>query len=335
MNLNKFVVLFFLIWFCCIFFISDRGLYAIDFSKKIEEYFVKLDKALLKNNLIKAREYCSKILLLDSNNPVAKEKMLTIIERIEEQQQIDDVNRKKYQKEKKVHWVKAVKYFNEGDLVFAKDEFKKILEIDPTDAQALRYLDFINKKIDKVNSLKTYDIFKQGLNEFNEGNYEKALSYFSTAYLLDSSIENIQYYIDKCNYKINEVNRALLYGASSSRIKTISNKQIKKEMEEVYNKGLEQIANKDYKTALETFNKLKVMANMNKVYVYEEQIDNYIRLSKEEISKQLYEEGEKLEIEEQLQKAYTKYELAIKYNPLNKKAKSKIEQLKAVFSQKI
>ena len=95
MNLNRFVVLFFLIWFCYIFFILDRGLCTVDFSKKIEEYFIKLDKALLKNNLIKAREYCSKILILDSNNSVAKEKMLTIIERIEGQQQIDDANRKK------------------------------------------------------------------------------------------------------------------------------------------------------------------------------------------------------------------------------------------------
>ena len=334
MNLNRFVVLFFLIWFCYIFFILDRGLCTVDFSKKIEEYFIKLDKALLKNNLIKAREYCSKILILDSNNSVAKEKMLTINENIEGQQQIHGVNKKKYQKVKKVYWVKALKYFNKGDFVFAKDEFKKILEIDPTDVKALKYLEFINKKIDKVNSLQTYDIFKQGLNEFNEGNYEKALSYFSTAYLVDSSIENIQYYIDECKYKINEVNSALLYRASSSRIKTISNKKIKEEMEEFYNKGLEQLADEDYKTALETFNKLKVMANINKVYVYDKQIDNYIRLCKEEISKQLYEEGEMLEMEEQLQKSYAKYELASKYNPLNKKAKSKLERLKTVFSQK-
>ena len=101
---------------------------------------------------------------------------------------------------------------------------------------------------------------------------------------------------DECKYKINEVNSALLYRASSSRIKTLSNKQIKEEMEEFYNKGLEQLADEDYKTALETFNKLKVMANINKVYVYDKQIDNYIRLCKEEISKQLYEEGEMLEM---------------------------------------
>ena len=334
MNLNRFVVLFFLIWFCYIFFILDRGLCTVDFSKKIEEYFIKLDKALLKNNLIKAREYCSKILILDSNNSVAKEKMLTINEKIEGQQQIRGVNKKKYQKVKKVYWVKALKYFNKGDFVFAKDEFKKILEIDPTDVKALKYLEFINKKIDKVNSLQTYDIFKQGLNEFNEGNYEKALSYFNAVYLADPSKEDIQNYIDKCNYKINEVNSALLYRASSSRIKTLSNKQIKEEMEEFYNKGLEQLADEDYKTALETFNKLKVMANINKVYVYDKQIDNYIRLCKEEISKQLYEEGEMLEMEEQLQKSYAKYELASRYNPLNKKAKSKLERLKTVFSQK-
>ena len=45
--------------------------------------------------------------------------MLTIIERIEGQQQIDDANRKKKKKGKKVYWIKAIKYFNKGDFVFS------------------------------------------------------------------------------------------------------------------------------------------------------------------------------------------------------------------------
>ena len=331
MNFKKFIILFFLLYFSTVVIASDNSVHSITHvSEKIDKYITKANDALLKNNLIKARKYYYKVIKLDSTNSIAKERILSINKELEEQPNVSN-----NKNEIKKHWKKAVNYFNRGDFVFAKDEFNKILEIEPMNMKVLQYLDSINEKIDKVNSLQIHNIFKQGLAEFNEGNYEKALSYFNAVSLADPSREDVQDYIDKCNYKVNEINGALSYSTSSSRIKTISNKQIKEEMEEVYNKGLEQISNKDYKATLKTFNRLKIMANKNKVYVYDEQIDNYIRLSKEEISNQLCEEAEMLEMEEQLQKAYKKYELAAKYNPLNKKAKLKLEKLKTVFSQKI
>lgn len=302
----------------------------IDFSQQIEKYIAKADKALLKNNLIKAREYYSKILQIDSNNPIAKEGILNVSEKINEQQIY--ANRKKYQKEITQYWIKAVNYFDKGDFVYAKDEFNKILEIDPTNAGALQYLDIINEKIDKVNSFQTHNIFKQGVAEFEQGNYEKALSYFNAASLADPNRDDIQEYIDICKSQINETNRSLF--SSSSKGKNLSNKQIKEKMEEIYNIGLEQIADKDYKAALETFNKLKVMADKNKIYDYNKQINTYIQLSKKEISKQLYEEGEKFELEEKISESYTRYNLALQYDSSNKKAKSKLEQLKTVISQR-
>ena len=105
-------------------------------------------------------------------------------------------------------------------------------------------------------------------------------------------------------------------------------------MKDIYNKGLEHLANKDYVSAFETFAKLKIMANKNKIYDYNKQINDYISMSVREISKQLYEEGEKLEMKEQLEQAYEKYKSSSKYDSSNEKAKSKLEQLKTVISQK-
>ncbi len=305
----------------------------INFSEKVEKYIATADKALLKNNLIKARKYYSKALLLDSKNSIAKEGILNVSKKIEEQRVYN--NRKKHQKEITKYWIKAVNYYDKGDFVYAKDEFNKILEIDPTNAGALQYLEFVNKKIEKVNSLQTNNIFKQGVAEFNEGNYEKALSFFNAVSLADPSRTDVQDYISKCNFQIDKANNALLKNSKSSlKGKNNSNKQIKKEMKDIYNKGLEHLANKDYVSAFETFAKLKIMANKNKIYDYNKQINDYISMSVREISKQLYEEGEKLEMKEQLEQAYEKYKSSSKYDSSNEKAKSKLEQLKTVISQK-
>jgi tetratricopeptide (TPR) repeat protein len=306
----------------------------INFSKKIEKYIAKADKALLKNNLIKARKYYSKALLLDSKNSIAREGILNVSKKIEEQQVYN--NRKKHQKEITKYWIKAVNYYDKGDFVYAKDEFNKILEIDPTNAGALQYLEFINKKIEKVSSLQTDSIFKQGVAEFNEGNYEKALSFFNAVSLADPSRKaDVQDYINKCNFQIDKANKALLNNNKSSlKGKSNSNKQIKKEMKDIYDTGLEHLAHKDYISAFETFAKLKIMSDKNKIYDYNKQITNYINLSVREISKQLYEEGEQLEMKEQLEQAYEKYKLASKYDSSNNKAKSKLEQLKTVIAQK-
>jgi Tfp pilus assembly protein PilF len=82
-------------------------------------------------------------------------------------------NRKKYAKEITQSWVKAMKYFDNGEFVYAKEELLKIVKIDPSNAGALQYLDFIQKKVDRVNEIQANDIFKQGVKEYNEENYEK------------------------------------------------------------------------------------------------------------------------------------------------------------------
>jgi len=317
---------------------SDR-----DMSGKIEKYIARADAALLRNNLVRAKKYYNKVLELDDTNYQAIEGLEKVEKEVREQEIF--ANRKKYQKEISEHWVKAMNYYNNGEFVFAKDELLKITEIDPENAGALQYLGFIQKKIDKVNAVQANNIFKQGLAEYERQDYEKALSYFNAAYISSPSRDDIKEYIDMCNEQLNIAKNKTLNDSDDvvpetslknkkSSEKTLTNKQIESQMKKIYNTGLEQYTLKNYKAALKTFEKLKVLANKNNYYNYNEQIKNYTTKSKQAISKQLYNEGKEFEMKEELSKAYAKYKGAIKYDAKNSLAKKELERLNSVISQR-
>lgn len=316
---------------------SDR-----DMSGKVEKYIARADAALLRNNLVRAKKYYNKALELDNNNYQALEGLENVEKELREQEIY--ANRKKYQKEISEHWVKAMNYYDNGEFVFAKDELLKITEIDPENAGALQYLNSIKKKINKVNAVQANNIFKQGLAEYEKQDYEKALSYFNAAYI-SSPRDDIKEYIDRCNEEINvSKNKTLndsddsVYETSSknkqSSAKALTNKQIEEQMKKIYNAGLEQYTLKNYKAALKNFEKLKVLANKNKYYDYNEQIKSYTLKSKQAIAKQLYNEGKDFEMKEDLSKAYAKYKESLKYDSKNSQAKREVEKLNSVISQR-
>ncbi len=303
-----------------------------DFSGKVERYLAVADAAFLKNNLVKAQKYYSKALSVDNKNQDAI-LGLKKVEQENAQQQIQS-NRKKHQKEIIQSWMKAMKYFDRGDFVFAKDELLKITEIDPTNAGALQYLDFIEKKVEKVNAVQANDIFKQGLKEYEAGNYEKALTYFNTAYIASPDRQDVKEYIEKSSRQINESKQVVSQApANSSGKDFLTNKQVAEQMKRVYNKALEQFNESRYDEALKTFNMLKVMSSKNKFFDYNEQIKTYTKKSNQAIADQLYKQGKDFEMQEELSKAYDMYKEVLKYAPDHKEAKTDIEKLKSVIAQ--
>lgn len=315
----------------------------MDMSGKVEKYIARADAALLRNNLVRAKKYYNKALELDSNNVQAIEGLENVDKELREQEIY--ANRKKYQKEISQYWVKAMRHYESGEFVFAKDELLKITEIDPENAGALQYLEIIQKKIDKVNAVQANNIFKQGIAEYENKDYEKALSYFNAAYISSPSRDDIKEYIDKCNEQINLSKKKVL-GESEQEPNTVSaknkkttsksltNKQIEAQMKKIYDTGLEQYTLKNYKAAIKTFEKLKVMANKNKYYNYNEQIRSYTSKAKQAISKQFYNEGKDFELKEELSKAYAKYKEAVKYDPKNSQAKKEVDKLNSIISQR-
>lgn len=310
-----------------------------DVSSKVDKYLARADVALLKNNVIKAKKYYSKVLVLDKNNEQALEGLKKVDAEVTEQ----DIykNRKKYEKEITQSWVKAMRYFDNGEFVYAKDELLKIVDIDPTNAGALQYLDFIQKKVDRVNAVQANDIFKQGVKEYNEENYEKALTFFNAAYISSPDRKDIKEYIDSCNEKIDSVRKkdvSLPLASSTPSLASqqnfLTNKQVEEQMKRVYNTGLEQFSKKDFNASLKTFNTLKAMSLKHKFFEYNEQIKTYTVKSNEAIADSLYSQAKELELKEEFDKAYDMYKEILKYVPNHKDAKNEISKLNSVVAQK-
>lgn len=317
---------------------EDLGQTEMDFANKIEKYLARADSALLRNNLVKAQKYYTKVLQMDSNNEAAREGIIKVNEEIKEQEIY--ANRKRHQKEITEHWVKAMKHYENGEFIYAKDELKKITDIDPTNAGALQYLEIIEKKVDKVNAVQANNIFKQGLSEYESNNYEKALSYFNAAYLSDPSRTDIKEYIDNCEKQVNIAKKTTeqeAQGAGTNfdknNLGTITNKQLEQQMKKLYDKGIEQYTLKDYKSAVKTFNQLKVLSEKHKYYAYNEQTKTYLSKANKAISKQIYTEGKDLELKEKLTEAYEKYKEALNYDETNSLAKKSMEKINSIIAQ--
>jgi tetratricopeptide (TPR) repeat protein len=317
---------------------EDLGQSEMDFANKVEKYLARADSALLRNNLVRAQKYYTKVLQIDSNNEVAREGIIKVNAELKEQEVY--ANRKRHQKEITEHWIKAMKHYENGEFIYAKDELKKITDIDPTNAGALQYLEIIEKKVNKVNAVQANNIFKQGLTEYESNNYEKALSYFNAAYLSDPSRADVKEYIDKCEQQINATKQATLQEAQDdgtnfdeNNLGTVTNKQVEQQMKKLYEKGIEQYSLKKYREAIKTFKQLKALSEKHKYYEYVEQTKSYLSKSNKAISKQIYNEGKELELKEKLTQAYEKYKEAVEYDESNSLAKKSMEKINSIIAQ--
>lgn len=304
--------------------------------QKIDKYLARADVALLRNNLLKAKNYYSKVLVIDNTNKTAKEGLIKLEEELSEQQ--IQQNRRKHAKEISNYWVKAMNHFDKGEFVYAKENFLKITEIDPKNAGALQYLDFIEKKVQKVNRIQANNVFEQGLKKYNEKEYEEALKYFNTAYIADSTRSDIKEYIVKTNEQIEALKNQNKYDSETdSSVKgnsLLTNAAIDKEMTKIYHVGIEQYNTKDYRGAIKTFSSLKDKAEQYKYFNYNEAISDYLKKSKAAVAKELYNDGQNFELREEFVKAYNKYQEVLKYDPSNTDAKKSISKLNSIIARK-
>jgi tetratricopeptide (TPR) repeat protein len=85
--------------------------------------------------------------------------------------------------------------YNDKNFVFAKEKFKQIIDIDPENSGALKYLALIEAK-NKVSSAQMNTIFEQAMKYYKDGYYENASKYFSTVYTADPSRTDAKNYYE-------------------------------------------------------------------------------------------------------------------------------------------
>jgi tetratricopeptide (TPR) repeat protein len=149
----------------------------------ISELLNKADLEFYRNDLIKSMRYYNEVLSLDPDNSIATKGIATIKAKrakIEAQK-----NRKKYAEQIIALWNEAMELYNKENFVFAKEKFERIVDIDPENKGALKYLNIIKAKTDKVVKAQIDNIFKQAMQHYNAQEYDKAAKYFNAVYIAD------------------------------------------------------------------------------------------------------------------------------------------------------
>lgn len=160
----------------------------------IQKYLVKADYEFQKNNFFKAQRYYSKVLGIDSENLKAQkglEDIQATLKKIELQK-----NRQKNANKIISLWREGLELYNDKNFVFAKEKFKQIIDIDPENSGALKYLALTEAKINKVSSAQMNTIFEQAMKYYKDRDYENASKYFSAVYTADPSRTDAKNYYE-------------------------------------------------------------------------------------------------------------------------------------------
>ncbi|MDR2398906.1 MAG: hypothetical protein LBD61_00440 [Endomicrobium sp.] len=160
----------------------------------IQKYLVKANHEFKANNLFKAQRYYNKILGIDTENVEAQngiKQIQTTFKQIEQQK-----NSQKNADKIMLLWKEGVELYNDKNFVLAKEKFKQIIDIDSENAGALKYLNLIENKIEKVSSSQMNTVFKEAMEYYKNKDYEKAAQYFNAVYTTDPNRNDAKNYYD-------------------------------------------------------------------------------------------------------------------------------------------
>lgn len=323
--------------------VYDLDVYDRNLDIQINKWLRKADLALYQNNLIKARNYYYRVLGVDPENDAAESGLAQVnakLKTVETQE-----NRKKYEKEIIKLWSEGMDFYNEGQFIFAKEKFNRILEIDPENAGALKYLSIIQTQVSKVTDLQADKMFTQGMEYYNMADYDRAAQYFNAVYASDPKRTDAREYYElsrkALNMSITEMTSKTNKGRQTkSRLAEkddsllSSNQKIQKEMEIYFNQAVDYFNAGKYEDALKSFVALREMALKNNYYDFNQQIRDYTAKSKNAIAENYFNEALSYVKIDKSEEAVEKLKKALEYNKDYTPAQREYERLIGALSQK-
>ncbi len=192
----------------------------------------------------------------------------------------------------------GVKYFEQGDLLKAKENLEKALQANP-------HLKKAKKKLAEVKSAifqKIYEAKKKGKTEFKKGNYKKAIKYFEEVLTYEKENDEIEDYL-----KLSEEARSAL------------------------KEGKKLLKAKKYAEAMEKFN-LVLELNKN-----DKKASNYIKQLLIEGKKQAskwFNQGLNYYKKGDLKRAYIRFLSVVEIEPNHQEARKMLNKVKAEIDKK-
>ncbi|MDR1940947.1 MAG: hypothetical protein LBQ47_01295 [Endomicrobium sp.] len=297
------------------------------FEAQISKWLRRAELEFYRNNLINARGYYYRVLGVDPENSEAEEGLSKVNEKlalIEVQE-----NRKRREKEIIALWSEAMNLYNNGDFVYARDKLKALLDIDPENAGAKKYIDIIEPKVNQVNVMHADQLFTQAMDYYNMADFERAAKYFNAVYTSDPSRSDAKEYYELSRKALNLSYEEFSQTAREKSLRTktrladkddsvlSSNQKIQKEMEIYYNEAIDLFNKAKYDEALRAFVSLREKAVRNNYYDLNQSIKDYSQKSRQAISALYYKEAADLIKKERYEESLAKLNKALDYDESN------------------
>lgn len=322
--------------------VYDLDVYDRNLDIQLNRWLRRADLALHQNNLVKARNYYYRVLGVDPENDQAESGLAQVNARLRsvEIQQ----NRKKNEKKIISLWSEAMDFYNSGSFIFAKEKLNQILEIDPENAGALKYLAIIQTQVASVTDLQADKMFTQGMEYYNMADYDNAAKYFNAVYASDPKRTDAKEYYElsrkALNLSIDEISSKASSTQSKSRLSDkddsllSSNQKMQKEMEISFNHAVDLFNGEKYEESLRAFVVLREKALKNNYYDLNQQIREYTSRARAAIAKNYFDESIALVKIDKNEEALEKIKKSLEYNNNYIPAVREHDRLVAALAQK-
>lgn len=219
-------------------------------------------------------------------------------------------------------WKSGLKLYQKGDFVKSKDQFNTILEIDPENEGAKKYVVEIDNQLTKIAASQIDSLYSNACALYRRERYEEAVKYFEAVTLAAPHRLDAQDFAVQCQVKIRE-------RKEKARADEIARQQgeMKGEMSSVFEKGLKAYEKGAFEEALKQFTKSAELADKYYFKEYADNSQNYLNMIKIALSEQHYKTGFEYFRRNRTEAAAREYRKALQYNPENTSARVELDRI--------
>jgi len=232
----------------------------------------------------------------------------------------------------------GIDLYNQEDYIKAKLKFERVLSLDPANSEAKIYLAETKEKIEqeingKETTLKSKDLYLQGLEYYKKKDFAEAKAKFEEALIVYGNTEALEY-LDKIDSEVGEEK------IKEEEIVRIDEEMLKEKerilrSKSMYIEGLYYSHKRDYVKAKAKFKKaLEIYSDNGKAKEYLAKVEDAIKKGEEETkkinkAKNLYKEGMHFYRKKEYDKAKKRFEEALEVYPADEKAGAYLEKVYA------
>jgi tetratricopeptide (TPR) repeat protein len=293
----------------------------------VNKYMKRGNKALEKGDVIEARKNFEYVLELDSENALANDG----IEKIEDYTRMVSIEKAKAKNKKSIEylWNRAQKFYKKGELVHSKESLGFILDMDPENTAAKKEITNIDNQLSKIASDKVTEIYNQGMDLFNKGNFEDAIRYFEAVVIAVPQRMDVRELIEKAKKNIEEIAQY----ERTSKV-AVTQDKVRGELESIFEKALSYYNKNDLEAAVKYFKESKELADKYEFKDYSAKSQNYISKVNKDLSDIYYKKGFELYRKNKFEAAAKEYKVALRYNSSNTSALLEYDRVTEELAQK-